>query len=321
MQIAVISSFVLAYCIVMMLFWRKVQQAEHLNSRIETITRIGRGSTVDANELSLPFSERFLKPAMQGIMKLLTGLMPQTENTRLASSLKLAGISMKTGEYNALRLIIAIGMSLFFFLLGLMAQMPAFILNFFGGGATARILMPFLFGISGLVLGLVFMRYMMVSKTRVRKQAIQKQLPEVLDLLSVSVEAGLGFDAALQRISDRAAGPLISELNATYREITLGRPRTEALRNFEQRCGLEEIKSFVAAIIQAEQLGISLKNVLKSQAQQMRLLKRQKVEEKAMKAPVKIMIPLVFFVFPVLLIILMGPAVISIINMKGVFGG
>jgi tight adherence protein C len=178
----------------------------------------------------------------------------------------------------------------------------------------------FLFFLGGIVVGLMLLRYLLASRTRVRKQAIQKQLPEVLDLLSVSVEAGLGFDAALQRVADRARGPLIVELNATYREITLGRPRAEALRNFEQRCGLEEIKSFVGAIIQAEQLGISLKNVLKSQAQQMRLIRRQKVEEKAMKASVKIIFPLVVFVFPVLFIILLAPAIISIIGMGGMIG-
>jgi len=161
---------------------------------------------------------------------------------------------------------------------------------------------------------------MLHSRIKKRRAAIQRQLPEVLDLLSVSVEAGLGFDAALQRISDRAKGELIDELTATYREISLGRPRSEALRNFEQRCGLEEIKSFVGAIIQAEQLGISLKNVLKSQAQQMRQLKKQRIEEKAMKTPVKIIFPLVFFVFPVLFIILLGPAIMNIMGMKGIFG-
>jgi tight adherence protein C len=197
-------------------------------------------------------------------------------------SLRMAGVSMKPAEYNAMRLVI---------------------------------------GICTGMTGVVVMRYWLSSRIRKRKQAIQKQLPEVLDLLSVSVEAGLGFDAALQRISDRAKGPLIDELNATYREITLGRSRAEALRNFEARCGLEEVKSFVSSIIQAEQLGISLKNVLKSQAQQMRLLKRQKVEERAMKTPVKIILPLVGFVFPVLFIILLGPAIINIIGMKGLFGG
>jgi tight adherence protein C len=305
MQFVVLSSFILVYSLVILLCWRKAKQADHMENRLRAVERIGTASAAEANELSRPFAERFLRPFLNGFMKWLAGMMPQTDNPRLSASLRLAGIQSMTGEYNAKRLMVSLGTGLAFALLAVL------------GGMSLLAVILFLLG--GVVLGLVFLRYMLVSRTRVRKQAMQKQLPEVLDLLSVSVEAGLGFDAALQRISDRARGPLITEFNATYREITLGRPRAEALRNFEQRCGLEEIKSFVGAIIQAEQLGISLKNVLKAQAQQMRLLKRQKVEEKAMKAPVKIIIPLVAFVFPVLFIILLGPAVISVIGMPGLF--
>jgi tight adherence protein C len=242
----------------------------------------------------------------EGLQNRLAGMMPQTENPRLAANLKLAGIANGAGEYNAQRMIVIFFGGLLGLGFGLLKWHDALAASIgFLAGAT---------------LAMFFMRYSLSSKIKQRKMLIQKQLPEVLDLLSVSVEAGLGFDAALQRISGHAKGPLIDELDATYREITLGRPRAEALRNFEQRCGLEEVKSFVSSIIQAEQLGISLKNVLKSQAQQMRLLKKQKVEEKAMKAPVKIILPLVFFVFPVLFIILLGPAVIQIIGMKGMFG-
>ena len=240
-------------------------------------------------------------------MRWVSNLMPKTENPRLAASLRLAGMQSTTGEYNAKKLVYSI--------CGGIAGILAFRL------AMRQDWVHVIPESTAVSLGLFFLNsYSLKSKIKKRKLLIQKQLPEVLDLLSVSMEAGLGFDASLQRISGRAKGPLIDEFDATCREITLGRPRAEALRNFEQRCGLEEVKSFVSSIIQAEQLGISLKNVLKSQAQQMRLLKKQKVEEKAMKAPVKIILPLVFFVFPVLFIILLGPAVIQIIGMKGMFG-
>ncbi len=306
LQFAVISMLVLAYCLVMLLFWRIANQQEHLRSRVETIARMGQADEQDASELSQPFTERFLKPLVQGLMKRLESLMPQTENPQLALNLKMAGYRASTAEYNVYRLMAV-----------LVALIIGGLLGTAMGGATGA----FYIAPIGAAAALVVLRFLLKSSIKNRKFAIQKQLPEVLDLLSVSVEAGLGFDAALQRVAERAKGPLINELNATYREITLGRPRAEALRNFEQRCGLEEIKSFVGAIIQAEQLGISLKNVLKTQAQQMRLLKRQRVEEKAMKAPVKIIFPLVVFVFPVLFIILLGPAILSIINMQGMFGG
>jgi tight adherence protein C len=305
MQIAVLSSAILAYALVMMIAWRSVRSAEHMRGRVDSVARIGAAGG-DANDLSRPFGERFLRPAMADFTKWLAGLMPQSDNPRLANSLKMAGIRAKTGEYNATRLIVSVGAGLVVTMFGVMMR------------AGAQWLPLFLLG--GVALGLVMQRYMLHSRIKKRRAAIQRQLPEVLDLLSVSVEAGLGFDAALQRISDRAKGELIDELTATYREISLGRPRSEALRNFEQRCGLEEIKSFVGAIIQAEQLGISLKNVLKSQAQQMRQLKKQRIEEKAMKTPVKIIFPLVFFVFPVLFIILLGPAIMNIMGMKGIFG-
>lgn len=305
MQIAVLSSAILAYSILMLLFRKRVMQSDHMDRRIRSVARIGASAAMDGNELNKPFAERFLKPAAQGFVKWLAGLLPQTDNPKLAASLRMAGIKLKPGEYIAIRFVVSFGLCIFILLCTVVLRAWIGIL-----------LMPL-----GLVAGLVLTRYVVTSMTRKRKQAIQKQLPEVLDLLSVSVEAGLGFDAALLRISERARGPLIDELNATYREITLGRSRSEALRNFEGRCGLEEIKTFVSAIIQAEQLGISLKSVLKSQAQQMRMLKRQKVEEKAMKAPVKIILPLVAFVFPVLFIVLLGPSIISIVGMKGLFGG
>ena len=306
MQLAAISTFILVYCLVQLLFWRKASQTDHMEARLNAVAKLGMDNTAETSELSLPFTERFLKPAIQAFVKWLASLMSKTENPRMAAELRLAGINTRPNEYYASRLIVMLLGAVFGFAFGLVIRIG--------------ILYSLISMVIGFVAVIILMRFSLKSRIKKRKLAVQNQLPEVLDLLSVSVEAGLGFDAALQRISERASGPLIDEMNAAYREITLGRPRAEALRNLEQRCGLEEIKTFVAAIIQADQLGISLKNVLKSQAQQMRLLKRQKIEEKAMKAPVKIIMPLVFFVFPVLFIILLGPAVLSIIGMQGVFG-
>lgn len=320
MQIAVLSAAVLVYALVVLAFRRLAQNADRVSVRLDAVAKIGEAREAEGAELSRPFAERFLKPLAEGFVRRLEGLLPQQNNPKLANSLRQAGIGLRPGEYNALRLVAALALGVFLALLAALSEPPQRAVELLGGRGGARILLPALLGLGGAAAGLILMRYVLAVKTRTRKQAIQRQLPEVLDLLSVSVEAGLGFDAALQRVSERARGPLITELDATYREITLGRPRPAALRNFEQRCGLEEIKSFVSAIIQAEQLGISLKNVLKAQAHQMRLLKRQRVEEKAMKAPVKIILPLVAFVFPVLFIILLGPAVINLIGMGGILG-
>jgi tight adherence protein C len=136
----------------------------------------------------------------------------------------------------------------------------------------------------------------------------------VLDLLSLNVEAGLGFEQALLHVIEHFDGFLIDELMITHREITMGRTRREALTLFAERCGLNEVKSFVGAVIQAGQMGIPLKNVLRTQAAAMRTSRKNKIEEKAMKISVKILLPMVLFIFPVLFIVLLGPAVVKIIN-------
>jgi tight adherence protein C len=144
---------------------------------------------------------------------------------------------------------------------------------------------------------------------------MEQQLPDVLDLLSINVEAGLGFEQALLQVIGHFEGPIIDELTITYREMTMGRPRREALVLLGERCGLNEVKTFVGAMVQAEQLGISIKNVLRTQAASMRDNRRSKVQEKAMKISVKIMLPMVGLIFPVLFIVLMGPAVVKIMEM------
>jgi tight adherence protein C len=143
---------------------------------------------------------------------------------------------------------------------------------------------------------------------------MEQQLPEVLDLLSVSVEAGLGFEQAVHHITMNMEGPLIDELTVTYREMAMGRARRDALTLLGQRCELEEMKTFVGALVQASQLGISIKNVLRSQSAAMRQSRKAKVQEKAMKVSVKMLFPMVMFIFPVIFIILLGPAVVNVLH-------
>lgn len=143
---------------------------------------------------------------------------------------------------------------------------------------------------------------------------MRNQLPDVIDLLCVSMEAGLSFDSALARINERLSGILVDELNFILTEIQLGKPRRIALKNLMDRSSVEELNTFISAVIQSDQLGISIKNVLYSQSQHLRNFRRQKAEEQAMKAPVKMMIPLLVFVFPVLFIVLLGPTIINLIQ-------
>ncbi len=144
-----------------------------------------------------------------------------------------------------------------------------------------------------------------------RQLAISLAIPDVMDLLTVSVEAGLGFDGAVAKVVEKSHGPLADELKRTLHEIRIGKPRRDALRNLSSRTGVAYLQSFVAAIVQADQLGVSIGKVLRIQAIEIRRQRRQKAEEQAMKAPIKMLFPLVIFVFPTLFIVLLGPAAIN----------
>lgn len=147
---------------------------------------------------------------------------------------------------------------------------------------------------------------------RDRQLAIQTALPDVLDEMTISVEAGLGFDAALHRAVESGRGPLVDEFQRTLREISIGVPRKQAFRNLVDRTDVPELRHFVFAVNQADQYGLPVALVLKVQSKELRVIRRQRAEERAMKLPVKIVLPLVFCIFPALFVVLLVPAVISI---------
>ena len=149
---------------------------------------------------------------------------------------------------------------------------------------------------------------------RRRQNSILEQLPELLDLLSISVEAGLSFNQAFQYIAEQCEGPLVDEFIFAGRAMVLGRSRRAALEDMSCRCGLDEVQTFASAVIQADEMGISLRNILVSQAAEARNAKRMRIEERAQKVPIKMLLPMALFIFPVLLIILMAPAVPQIMN-------
>jgi tight adherence protein C len=150
-----------------------------------------------------------------------------------------------------------------------------------------------------------------------RQEKIQKALPDALDLLTVCVEAGLGFDAALAQVARNTTGPLAAEFSRVLQEMQIGKSRSQALRAMTDRTTVPELRSFVSALVQAGELGITIAGVLREQAKEMRLRRRQRAEEKAQKVPVKILFPLVFCLFPSLFIVIIGPGGISIAHMFG----
>lgn len=176
--------------------------------------------------------------------------------------------------------------------------------------------------ISIIVIGLIgfFLPYFQFrTKAKNRALEIQNKLPDILDLLYVSVEAGLGFDMAMKRATDKIKGELSNEIKWALDDIAKGRERVEALRAIVKRTGVDDLNSFITAVIQAEQLGSNIANMLRIQSRTMRQKRKQRAEEKSAKLPVKMIFPLLFFMFPAIFIVILGPAALSAIeSLKGI---
>ena len=169
-------------------------------------------------------------------------------------------------------------------------------------------------GLSFALIGYYFPQMWLVRLINRRKKEVLRTLPDALDLLTICVEAGLGFDAAMRKVSEKWANELAFEFARVLREMQLGKPRKDALRDMADRVDLPQLRSFVAAVVQSEQLGVSMSNVLRIQAEGMRIQRRQRAEEEAHRAPVKMLFPLVFLIMPSIFIVLLGPAVFIVMH-------
>ena len=296
-----------AYLIVVNLFkiLGNESRSGRLNKDLLEIKDLNKPKMIIEDVLNLSFAERIIKPTVDTFIKGIATVLPINDKSynELNTKLSQAGIKMDAKDFRAMNILIIAGSGIVLFLMSLKNREPFYqaIFKLFVGGA----------------MGYSFRRFSLESKITQRKAEIKKQLPEVMDILSVSVVAGLGFDQALGYVVDRAKGPLIDEFNITQREITLGKSRKESLNDLADRCQVEELKTFTNAIIQADEMGISMQNVLNSQSKMIRESYKQEIEEHAAKIPVKILIPMVMFIFPVIFIVLIGPAVPQIMGALG----
>lgn len=174
--------------------------------------------------------------------------------------------------------------------------------------------MKLLIIVGGLLIAIMGPKMLLQSRAQSRQNEIRLQLPDALDLMGVCIEAGLSFDASLLKVSEKIQGPFIDELLIVYREIQMGVPRNEALKRLADGSDIQELKTFISALIQANQLGIPINNVMAVQSAQLRDTRKQRAKEEGAKAPIKILIPMVLFIFPVIFIILMGPTVMNIME-------
>ncbi|MDQ4034401.1 MAG: type II secretion system F family protein [Chloroflexota bacterium] len=193
-----------------------------------------------------------------------------------------------------------IGFAVLFFLFGLL---------FLGSPIVGLLL-----AVVGAAIGYIAPEFWLGRKIGARGMAMVLQLPDALDLLTISVEAGLGFDAALAKVVEKMDGPLVDEFRQALAEVRMGRVRREALRDVATRADAQPVSNFVGAIVQAEQLGVPIAKVLQIQSNQLRIERRQRAEEAAAKAPVKMLFPMVGCIFPTIFIVILGPAVVTVMG-------
>ncbi|WP_366924546.1 type II secretion system F family protein [Metallumcola ferriviriculae] len=263
---------------------------------------------VDQEEVfDKPFLQRLIGPLANflknGSSKLAPKAMQQAVQNRLIRAGK---TGIKATDFIAFLVIIST----------LIAVVSWFLLSLLGTEFLKAILHSMLIGFLG---GFVSWFSLGRSATQ-RQEQIRKRLPDAMDLLVISVEAGLAFDMALQKVAQQFPGPLAEEFNKTLHEMKMGMSRKEALKGLGRRVDIEELKGMVSAVIQSDQLGSSLAGVLRMQGDLIRTKRQQQIEERAMKAPIKMLFPLVFFIFPSMFVVLLGPAFINIMRVLGDMG-
>jgi tight adherence protein C len=275
-----------------------------LQSRLEELSQKGVQVNLEKLELAQPFSERVVYPLARKLGELAIRFTPQNALNSVSRKLELAGSPSQLDPtlFLSLQFFAAAGFGGMIFAVFRMKEGPAPISE------------AMLYAIGFGLLGFYFPQLWLGSKIARRQKGIRKAMPDALDLLTICVEAGLGFDAAMAKVSEKWETELSLAFARVIQEVQLGKLRREALRDMAERIGIAEMTSFVAAIIQSEQLGVSMAKVLHIQADQMRMKRRQLAEEEAHKAPLKMLIPMALLIFPSLMIVLMTPAALRLMN-------
>lgn len=252
-------------------------------------------------ELRAPFQERVIKPMLRKLYRMGRYLTPASSIAQLQEKLIVAGLpgGLTVTDFLGLRFLAGASLAGLMFALMATRQSPA---------------QAVLIAAGAFIVGLYVPNLWLNGKMQARQKAIGRALPDMLDMMSICVDAGLGFEAAIQKVAYQSDNELALEMRRVISEVRVGVSRGDALRHLADRTQVPDVASFVAVLIQADRLGIAIRNVLTTQSVQMRIQRRQRAEEAAGKAPIKMMIPLALFIFPALFAIILGPAIPRLMN-------
>jgi tight adherence protein C len=268
----------------------------NIEERLATFGQTDRSFSVLDEELSASFSVRVLKPAARSIFLRLSGLAPSKNIEKTRAKLAEAGYPSGLGvaEFLGLKLFLALvlaGGGLLLFALA-------------GSGAGPVLLMVGVLGFFGYIMP----SFWLGRKSKQRRKEILRSMPDAIDLLTISVESGLGFDPAIKRVAEKWDNALTREFARMLSEIQIGKSRRDALREMADRVNVDDLRVFVSSVVQADQLGVAISQVMRIQSEAMRLRRRQRAEEAAHKAPIKMLFPMVFLIFPAMWVVVLGPA-------------
>ena len=271
------------------------------------LSQLGQMTAKDLQELELqqPLFDRTIKPLAARLSGAVARITSSSFTDRTEKRLAMAGNpgDMKVADWLGIKAIgTGVGAGVLFILFGVLA---------------GNISQGLLLALVGAGIGYIGPEFWLGGRVRGRQKGIIIQIPDALDLLTISVRAGLGFDAALGKVVEKMKGPLVDEFRRALAEVRVGKARREALRDIVPRTEVQPLTNFIGAIIQAEQLGVSISKVLQVQSEQLRIERRQRAEEQAAKAPIKMLFPLVGCIFPSLFVVILGPALILIMQNLG----
>jgi len=311
--VAVLVGAVILVAVVMIVIGlRDAGDVDPLQDRLAEYAARGEITDLEEIELSQPITERIIYPIARKLGQLALRFTPQNAIQQTTKKLELAGNpgGMDATVFWALRIAgLSLGALLFF--VATIAPEGSFLK---GRGL--------LIGIPAAAVGFFLPELWLQGRISKRQNDVRKAMPDALDLLTICVEAGLGFDAAMSKVYEKWDNVVAISFGRVIREIQLGKLRRDALKDMAERLGVSEMTSFIAAVIQSEQLGVSLARVLRIQADQMRIKRRQLAEEAAAKAPIKMLIPMALLIFPSICIVLMTPAVLMLMQsaLSGILG-